>query len=364
MNAMVILTSLLACVWMSWYITRRFVLFAMEQQLLDVPNARSSHSVVTPRGGGVSFVVVLLGTTIVLTLLHRIPMTLAVGLLAGGVVAAVGYVDDCRGLSIKSRLVVQLCASLVVIYCFLGLPLDGPLVYRMLIFAGFVIATLGFTWLINLVNFMDGIDGLAASEGACIASVCCVLIVVHSGFHVTSLLFGVFAGAIIGFLVWNWHPAHIFMGDAGSYFLGYGLGALALLGAHRHELSLWVPVILMGVFAIDATMTLAKRMLRGEQWYKPHRLHAFQHAAQVFGHSKVTTAVVVINLLWLTPWAVLAQENPAYGPLFLLGAWSPVVGLAYLFHAGEVLIQGCDSSVAYSHRNHHGKRPSWGSQPG
>src|ERR1700722_14345669 len=112
---MVILTSLLACVWMSWYITRRFVLFAMERQLLDVPNVRSSHTVVTPRGGGVSFILVLLGATIALTLLHPISMTLAAGLLAGGIVSAVGYLDDCRGLSIKARLAVQLCASVVVI---------------------------------------------------------------------------------------------------------------------------------------------------------------------------------------------------------------------------------------------------------
>jgi Fuc2NAc and GlcNAc transferase len=339
-NAMVILTSLLACVWLSWYITRRFVLFAMEQQLLDVPNSRSSHTVITPRGGGVSFVVVLLGATIVLTLLHRIPFLLGVGLLTGGFVALVGYLDDRRGMSIRTRLMVQLCASAVAIYCLFGVPVAGTPAIRLLILGGFVAAILSFTWLINLFNFMDGIDGLAASEAACVASVCFALSVMHSGFHEVSLLFGVFAGAIIGFLVWNWHPAHIFMGDAGSCFLGFSLGALALLGARREELSPWVPFILIGVFAIDATITLARRMLRGERWYKPHCLHAFQHASKAFGHSSVTTAVIAINLLWLTPWAVLAQAYPRYGLLLLLGAWSPLIVLAYLFHAGEVLCKG------------------------
>ena len=326
--------------WLSWYITRRFVLFAMEQQLLDIPNSRSSHSVVTPRGGGISFVVVLLGSTIALALLHRISFTFAVGILAGGIVAYVGYLDDCHGLSIKARLIVQLVASAVAVYCLVGFPISGTLPSRLLMLVGFLIATVCFTWLINLVNFMDGIDGLAASEAASVASICCALSVMHSGFHIVSLLFGVFGGAIIGFLVWNWSPAHIFMGDAGSCFLGFSLGALALLGAKRQELSLWVPVILLGVFAIDATMTLAKRFIRGEQWYKPHRLHAFQHAAQVFGHSKVTMAVVGINLLWLAPIAFIAQAFPEYGPLLLVGAWTPIVAVAYLFHAGEVLTEG------------------------
>ena len=139
---------------------------------------------------------------------------------------------------------------------------------------------------------------------------------------------------------WNWPNAHIFMGDAGSCFLGFSIGALMLLGVVRGELGGWVVPILLGVFVVDATLTLCTRIVRGEQWYKPHRLHAFCHAADVFGHRNVTVAVIMINLVWLAPLAMLAEIYPAYGLAFLLLAWFPLVVLCYLFHSGEVLIAG------------------------
>lgn len=340
MNAMLIGTCLLACIWLSWYITRRFVLFAMEQQLVDVPNGRSSHRYVTPRGGGVSFVCVMLGATIALFLLNRIPWMPTLALLSGFAVALVGFLDDRSELPILTRLFVHLSSSAVAIFCLLAIPATTHIFPAILLWIGVGIAILGFTWLINLFNFMDGIDGLAASESACIAAVCCIMTVFHRGFHEVSLLFGVLAVASIGFLIWNWHPAQIFMGDAGSGFLGYSLGALSLMAIGSHDISPWSPLILTGVFAIDATTTLLRRMIRRERWYKPHRLHAFQHAAQIFGHRNVTLTVIGINLLWLTPWAVLADLHPNLGGLFLLVAWAPVAVLAYLFHAGEVLVEG------------------------
>ncbi|MCU1323865.1 MAG: glycosyl transferase [Acidobacteriaceae bacterium] len=322
---------------MSWYITRGFVLFALERHVVDVPSGRSSHSFTTPRGGGVSFVLVLLGATVALAAMHRLQMLEAVGLLAAVFVALVGYFDDCGGLSIRARLLVHFAASGVALYCFVGAPLHGPICLKALAALGFVVSILAFVWVINLVNFMDGLDGLAGSEAVCVASVCSLLVAFHSGFDGASFLFAVLAGAAIGFLIWNWPPARIFMGDAGSGFLGYSLGALSLLAVHRHELSIWTPVILLGVFAIDTTMTLFKRILRRERWYKPHRLHAFQHASRHFGHRNVTVTVIAINLLWLTPWAILAEIHPSWGPLLLLCAWAPLVSLAYLFHAGEVV---------------------------
>ncbi|CAN5674141.1 hypothetical protein BH10ACI4_BH10ACI4_11270 [soil metagenome] len=337
MKAMVVITCLLACVWMSWYITRGFVLFALERHVVDVPNGRSSHSFTTPRGGGVSFVLVLLGAIVVLAATHQLRSLETLGLLAAMSVALVGYYDDCGGLSIRTRLLVHLAASALALSCFMKVPLHGSVYFKALVVLGFLISTLAFTWVVNLVNFMDGLDGLAGSEAVCVASVCSILVALRSGFDGASLLFAVLAGAAVGFLIWNWPPARVFMGDAGSGFLGYSLAALSLLAVHRHELSIWTPAILLGVFAIDATITLLKRILRRERWYKPHRLHAFQHASRHFGHRNVTVTVIAINLLWLTPWAILADMHPTWGPVFLLCAWSPLVLLAYLFHAGEVV---------------------------
>jgi Fuc2NAc and GlcNAc transferase len=340
MNGMVILASFLACVWLSWYITRRFVLFALERRLIDVPNERSSHSRVTPRGGGISFVVLLLATGALLGLLHVLPARSVAAILAGAGVALIGYLDDCRGVSIKARLLVQLVVSSVTLALVFGNPFATFNYPTIVVAAGALCAILLYTWLINLVNFMDGIDGLAASEAVCVCAISCFAAMTRHGSHEIGFLFGILACASLGFLYWNWPNAHVFMGDAGSCFLGFSIGALMLLGVARHELGLCVVPILLGVFVIDATVTLLRRMWRGEKWYKPHRLFAFHHAADVFGHRNVTVAVIAVNLLWLAPLALLAEFYPALGLVFLLIAWTPIVLLSYLFHSGEVLCPG------------------------
>lgn len=339
MSGMIMITSCLGAAWLSWYLTRRFVLFAFERHLVDIPNERSSHCRVTPRGGGVSFAVTFVIATAILGAVHELPLSSVVALMAGTGVAAVGYVDDCRGVSIGQRLLVQLAVSAVALYLICGNLLT--------LFSGRTLLALGcslaavalYTWLINLVNFMDGIDGLAASEAICISATCCVLLLSRHGVHSLGLLFGVLACSALGFLYWNWPSAHIFMGDSGSYFLGFTIGALMLLAVVRHQLGFWVVPVLLGVFAVDATMGLLRRMLRGERWYKPHRLQAFHHAADAFGHRRVTLFVIMVNLLWLAPLAVLADLYPQYGLAFLLTAWSPIIALSYLFHSGEVLTE-------------------------
>jgi len=339
MNSLAMLASFLACIWLSWYITRRFVLFALERRLVDVPNERSSHSRVTPRGGGISFVILFLIVTAVLGLFCDLPIRFMTAILAGAGVAWVGYLDDCHGLSIKVRLLVQLAVTSTAFLLICGTPLTNDHYPTLLNVAGAVFAVILYTWVINIVNFMDGIDGLAASEAVCLSATCCLLTLMRHGPTETGFLFGVLACASFGFLYWNWPSAHIFMGDAGSYFLGFSIGALMLLSVVRRELELWVVPILLGVFAVDATLTVLKRMLRGELWYKAHRLHGFQHAALVFGHRTVTLTVVAINLLWLAPLALLADILPRRGPALLVLAWLPLVVLSYLFHSGEVLIE-------------------------
>lgn len=341
MNCLGTLASFLACIWLSWYMTGRFVTFALERRLVDIPNERSSHSRTTPRGGGVSFVILFLVATILLGVLRglpiRLPMRSVAALLAGALVALVGYLDDCHGLSIKVRLVVEFAVTAVTLYLICGNPFHAFHYPPVLIAGGSIAAVVLYTWLINLVNFMDGIDGLAASGAVCVSGSCFLLLLMRHGPDEISFLFGILACAALGFLFWNWPGAHIFMGDAGSYSLGFSIGALMLLAVVRHELGLWVVPILMGVFIVDATATVFNRIRRGERWYKPHRLHGFQHAADVFGHRNVTLTVLVIDVCWLLPLASLADAYPRYGFALLLLAWSPIVMLSYLFHSGEVL---------------------------
>jgi len=343
MNYLGMLTSFLACIWLSWYMTGRFVTFALERRLVDVPNERSSHSRITPRGGGVSFVILFLAATGLLGLVRGLnigmPLRMVAALMAGACVALVGYLDDRYGLSIKARLLVELVVTAVTLFLICGSQFHTSGYPAVLIVAGFVAAVILYTWLINLVNFMDGIDGLAASGAICTSGTCCLVILLRHGNDEVSFLFGILACAVLGFLFWNWPGAHVFMGDAGSYFLGFSIGALMLLSIVRHELGICVVPILLGVYVVDSSATVFNRMCRGERWYKPHRLHGFQHAADAFGHRKVTLSVTIINLFWLAPLAVLADTYPRNGFALLLLAWLPIVVLSYLFHSGEVLTE-------------------------
>lgn len=339
MNGLVMVAGYITTIWLSWHLTRQFVLFALERRLVDVPNERSSHCRVTPRGGGIAFVIPFLAAVAIVGLMRELPVRSVLGLAAGSGMALIGYLDDRRGLSIKLRFIAQLTLTSITLALIVGSRIDHLRDSAVITAVGFITCVILYTWLINLVNFMDGIDGLAASGAVCVCATCSLLISLRHGVHPLGFLFGLLACAAIGFLYWNWPSAHIFMGDAGSYFLGFIIGALMMQGVVHHDLSLFVIPIMLGVFVVDSSLTTVTRMLRRESWYKPHRLFAFHHAADAFGHRAVTSFVIVIHLLWLAPIAFVADFFPLYGLRLLLLAWSPLVVLAYLFHSGEVLMK-------------------------
>jgi len=143
--------------------------------------------------------------------------------------------------------------------------------------------------------------------------------------------------AVAGFLVWNFPPARIFMGDAGSGFLGVMLGGLALQAAWVAPQLLWAWLILLGVFVLDATFTLLRRLMRGDKVYEAHRSHAYQYASREYGaHLPVTLAVLGINVLWLLPWACVVALGYIDGLLALLIAYLPLAVLAVRFRAGQL----------------------------
>src|SRR5207253_813322 len=152
-------------------------------------------------------------------------------------------------------------------------------------------------WLLNLFNFMDGIDGIAAGEAVFVSlSVAAAALASGSGDRSVWLAF-IVAGAALGFLRWNWPPARIFMGDVGSGFLGFMLGSLSIIAHQKWRVPVSVPLILLGVFVADATTTLLCRIFRGEKWYASHRSHAYQRLSQRFGaHGPVTFLVMLVNV--------------------------------------------------------------------
>ena len=143
------------------------------------------------------------------------------------------------------------------------------------------------------------------------------------------------AFCVAGFLVWNWPPAKVFMGDACSGFLGFTLGLLAIITSLEPVINVWSWLILFGVFVVDATTTLITRVARGEKWYEAHRSHAYQILSRHFhSHRKVSVGVMIINVLWLLPMGFLAAIFPFWGLLICCVALLPLLILAVRVGAG------------------------------
>lgn len=312
--------------------------YALKRQVLDMPNERSSHEVPIPRGGGGSIVASSFAGMLVLYVLGDVDSAIVGALIgAGTVVASVGFLDDHRPVQARWRLPVHFAAACWAVWgldgmppvAFLGDPVNLGLV-------GDGLAVVALVWLLNLFNFMDGIDGIAGVETVttCVGSV--LLFALGSVDSREWIMPAVLGMATVGFLVWNFPTAKIFMGDVGSGFLGLVLGILALRGASVSPASFWSWAILLGVFIVDATVTLLRRLERHEKLYEAHRSHAYQHAASHAGsHRVVTMAVAAINVFWLLPIALLVGTGAINGLLGTLVAYSPLVFAAIRFNAGS-----------------------------
>jgi Fuc2NAc and GlcNAc transferase len=306
--------------------------YALAAELVDHPNARSSHAVPTPRGGGLAVVLAIAAGCAAGCFVGLVPGTLlATVLFGGGLVAGIGFLDDHRDVPARWRLLVHLAACALAVH-FLGpireLALPGGIVE--LGWFGVGLSLLAGVSLINLYNFMDGIDGLAGAELVC---VCTGLALFGGTVLMAPALLGVAVG--LGFLAWNWPPARIFMGDVGSGFLGFLLGALLLAGVAAAETGVFGPLVLLGVFVVDATVTLFTRALTGQRVGEPHRSHAYQVLSRRFDHRTVTVWACAVNLLWLLPFAWVAERFPAWGLPLMVVAWSPLVALAVAVGAGR-----------------------------
>ena len=312
--------------------------YALAHDVVDVPNERSSHRAPTPRGGGVAIVLVSTAALGVLALrgLVRPELLWAVGV--GGVaVALVGLADDHRSLPAATRLTVHFAAALWALAWLGGLPalrIGAHLVSFG--WVGYLLGALGIVWTVNLFNFMDGIDGIAASEAIFVAVAGALLGAPLAGNVAILAAALAFAAACGGFLVWNWPPARIFLGDVGSGYLGYVIVVLAVAATHDNPAALWVWLILGGAFFADATVTLVRRTLRHERVHEAHRSHAYQWLARRWrNHASVTLAVLSLNLAWLLPCAAWAARFPRYAGGCVIVALAPVAALVAVLGSGR-----------------------------
>ncbi|MCS6944455.1 MAG: glycosyltransferase family 4 protein [Sutterellaceae bacterium] len=306
------------------------------KRLLDLPNERSSHSRPVPRGGGVAIVVAFLGGTITLWWRGLMPDDLLLALLVGGgLIMSVGFWDDHVNLPAQIRLPLHLSAAALAV-ALLG-PIQripfGEQTWLVPTWLAWPLTVVALTWLVNLYNFMDGIDGIAAVEAI---SVSCAATLVGSviATYIPGLI--VLAAAALGFLMLNWPPARIFMGDAGSGFLGYAFGVYLLFATDADARFVWVWLILLAVFWVDATVTLVRRALAGERLLAAHRSHAYQLAALRWrSHLRVTLAVLALNVLVLLPLAALAVVRPNAAWFYATAAAIGITVLVLALGAGH-----------------------------
>ncbi|WP_041672002.1 MraY family glycosyltransferase [Sulfurospirillum barnesii] len=268
----------------------RFV--ALKKSLLAEVTERSSHTVPTPHGGGIAIALTWFLGLLYFFTCKEIEPSLFYALMCGSVLSFVSYIDDVYELSPKVRLVVQALVSIAGLYTLGGLNhIDfGFLVLDNSLFCN-IVAFLGIMWCINLYNFLDGIDGYAGSEAIFLTFAGWLI---FGGEHFLILMV-----SVAGFLVWNWHKAKIFMGDVGSTLLGYTVSIFALYD-QNNGVSIFVWLILFGLFWFDATLTLLRRYKNKERLSKAHRKHAYQRAVQSgLRHDKVVLLGMGINLVLL-----------------------------------------------------------------
>lgn len=322
---------------LSWTLTWAVRRYALTRNIMDHPNHRSSHFVPTPRGGGVAFVAAFLITVPFVAHLGFVTFAGSLALIGAGLFLAIlGFLDDRGDLPASWRLLGHFSACILAVYWLGGMPAITFFVWTLPsnLFAG-GLAVFYLAWMLNLYNFMDGIDGIASIEAVsvCLGSALIYWLSGDVGLMVLPLLL---AAAVGGFLFWNFPPARIFMGDAGSSFLGFILGVLSIQGAGINGVYFWSWLILLGVFIVDATFTLLRRAIRGNKIFEAHRSHAYQQASFIFGsHLPVTLAVLVINVLWLLPCAILVGLEYVNGFTGLLIAYVPLVTMAIQLKAGK-----------------------------
>lgn len=283
-----IATALVACA-----ATGALIPLFRRRKILDHPNERSSHNRPMPRGGGIAVIGSVLLAWLLLARAGLVSPGVVRIALAAGLLAAVSWIDDLRGLSPILRLLAQSAAVAVGVSALPGMPSSPPRSPEEAALLGII--GIAWIWWINLFNFMDGIDGIAGSEAAAIAAGV-LLFAALGADREPGLLSAAILGAAIGFLVWNWSPARIFLGDVGSAPLGYLLGFLLLSLAVRGH---WKIALLLPLyFLADATITLARRLFRGERVWQAHREHFYQQAVRRgLGHAATVKRVIAADIL-------------------------------------------------------------------
>jgi UDP-N-acetylmuramyl pentapeptide phosphotransferase/UDP-N-acetylglucosamine-1-phosphate transferase len=299
------IVAILASFAVSALATRFSIVYAHRRRLIDEPGARRSHAEPTPRGGGIGIVIAVLACACLPTAIASAAAPAPIALvLAIVLVAAVGWIDDHRGLSARWRFLAHcVAAALLLSPLMFALSQITDAFPGMAPFAWAILgaALLATVWSINLHNFMDGTDGILAVQ-AIFVFVALAILCARAGSATHAGEIAVFAAATAGFLPFNFPRARVFMGDVGSGVLGLLVAVAVLWQMQVRQIALASGLVLCSAFVVDASCTLASRMLRGRRWYSAHREHLYQWLARDGGsHARVVAWYLAWNLLIVVP---------------------------------------------------------------
>lgn len=313
-------------------LVRQFCNPGSRLHILDHPNERSLHTRPTPRTGGVAILGGLVAGLAVYGLAVGFPSGVGWMVAGAAVIALLSFVDDRRGLGVRVRLLGHFTgAGLVVIGGFALPDMNLPgLILPWPEWAGSAVALVFLVWMVNLYNFMDGMDGFAGGMGVAGFGTMALLgaLAGDSAFLAVN---AVIASAVAGFLVFNFPPARIFMGDTGSAALGLLAGGMSLWGARDGVFPFWVAVLVFAPFIVDATVTLLRRLLRGERIWQAHRSHYYQRLVQSGWSHRKTVLHEYLLMLACGASGVLALGLSPARQWLLIGFWCAVYATLMVF---------------------------------
>jgi Fuc2NAc and GlcNAc transferase len=302
---------------------------ATKTGILANPNFRTLHEAPIPSGGGVIFAFIFLIGVFILWILGLLSDNLLIITGIGGCVATLlGFLDDKNNIKSTKKLAIQIFLSGFALFYLDG----GPLLNIDLIpsLVAIPLSILLLVWAINSYNFMDGIDGMAASGTIFSSGTIVLTMVLTNELSEVTILLLLLAVSVLAFMVFNWPPAKIFMGDSGSVFLGYIFGVLILFTTMHNEVSIWTWIIVFGYFISDTTVTQIARLILVKRWYMAHRSHAYQNVARITNsHRKVTIGVIIYSLIWLLPIAIWSVLEPSMAVLATIIALTPALVFSY-----------------------------------
>ena len=308
---------------------------AFDYNILAIKNHRTLHSLPVPKGGGIVFSLLSILAFFLIWWNWQLTEGLLLALAVGGFIATLfGLVDDIKNIRARVKLFIQFLLAFLVVYClYFG---ELPSLGLMPLYITIPIILLFMVWMMNAYNFMDGIDGMAASGSIFISMTLALVLFLTDGPIEIIAIFILMASTIIGFTLFNWPPATLFMGDAGSVFLGYTFGVLLLFTVLNNDISIWVWLTVFGYFFADTMVTQIIRVVLVKRWYLAHRSHAYQNLARITeSHIKVTSGVILYNIIWILPLTIWSALQPGMEILAAILAITPAVVVAYKY--GPVL---------------------------